>query len=447
VEASSNGRKLHLLGHMCTGPTNHHIGAWRHPDSDVDGVLDAERYENLARLFERGLFDGVFFVDIQYIGGLSEDRPSALVEHGGQLYLLEPLQALAVMARVTRHLGLAATMSTTFNPPFRIARNFATLDHISKGRAAWNIVTSIMDIEARNYGMDRLPPRADRYDLADQTLEACIELWDTWGEGALKLDRESGQFADSKLVRYVNYRGSGIQVSGGLPTPRSPQGRPVFMQAGASPRGRDFAARWAEVVFCSHQEKSLMQEYYADIKRRMADDHGRQPDECRILPSIGVIAAETTAAAEEEAEYLDSLASPELAISMLSIPFGSDFLERIPPDTPVSEIEYDERLSTVGFFKNFVKTRKGDRPATLAEAAILQATTWLSPRFVGSPADVADQMQDLFESECCDGFVIAQMLMPNHLERFVELVVPELQRRGLFRTRYEGATFRENLLS
>lgn len=436
---------MHFVTLLCIGPTNHHNGGWRHPESDGHLVLDPARYEEIARISERGLFDGVFFVDYHFIQDLREDRPSLIVRHGGQMAMLEPLQLLAIMARVTSRIGLTATVSTTFYDAYHIARTFATLDHISGGRAGWNIVTTGNATEARNHGLD-LKERGSRYDYADEVIEACMALWNSWEADALRFDKASGIFADPAKVHYVNYERREVRTHGGLTTPHSPQGHPVLMQAGSSPRGREFAARWAEVVFTVQQEKSLMQAFYADMKQRVRAA-GRDPAHCAILPAIDVIVAETEEQARKEAEYVDSLASMELGLQTLTDLSGAD-MRSYALDTPLADVPVDaERTVSIGLYQNVLSIRKEGRGLTIGEAALLYATTWMAPRIVGTPETVVDQMQDVFESEACDGFVIGTSTSPMGLRNFVDLIVPELQRRGLYRNDYAGSTFRENLRS
>ena len=438
-------RRMHFVTLLCIGPTNHHNGGWRHPDSDGHLVLDPARYEEIARISERGLFDGVFFVDYHFIQDMREDRPSLIVRHGGQMAMLEPLQLLAIMARVTSRIGLTATVSTTFYDAYHIARTFATLDHISGGRAGWNIVTTGNASEARNHGLD-LKARVSRYDYADEVIEACMTLWNSWEPDALRFDKANGIFADSSKVHYVNYEGTAVSAHGGLTTPHSPQGHPVLMQAGSSSRGREFAARWAEVVFTVQQEKALMQDFYADMKQRVRAA-GRDPDHCAILPAIDVIVAETEEQARREADYVDSLASMELGLQTLTDLSGVD-MRSYPLDTPLAEIPVDpERTVSIGLYQNVLNIRKEGRGLTIGEAALLYATTWMAPRIVGTPETIVDQMQDIFESRACDGFVIGTSTSPMGLRNFVGLIVPELQRRGLYRNEYAGSTFRENLRS
>jgi FMN-dependent oxidoreductase (nitrilotriacetate monooxygenase family) len=383
-------------------------------------------------------------VDYQFHQDLREDRPSQVAQYGGQMVMLDPMQVITAMARVTKHIGVTATLSTSFYHAYHIARAFASLDHISGGRAGWNIVTSGNPAEAKNNGMDALKIRESRYDFADEVLEACSALWNTWDADALKFDKAGGHFADPSKLHYVKYEGQEIRVHGGLATPRPPQGHPVLMQAGSSPRGRDFAARWAEVIFTVQQEKRLMQEVYADIKDRVRK-RGRNPDHCAILPAIDVIVAETEKKAQAEADYVDSLASVRLGLQTLSDLTGVD-MASFPTDTPLADIPVDaERTVSIGLYQNVLKVRKNGRGLTVGEAGLLYATTWMAPRLVGTPDRIVDQMQDIFETGACDGFVIGTSTMPMGLQNFVDLIVPELQRRGLYRKEYTGATFRENL--
>lgn len=324
------------------------------------------------------------------------------------------------------------------------ASQFASLDHISQGRAGWNIVTSNSDLDARNFGREQLPDKNLRYDRADQVIEACEQLWETWEPDALRIDREAGVFADADKVRWVDYSGSLVQTRGALTTPRSPQGRPVYMQAGSSARGMDFAARWAEVVFTLQHDEQRMREFRSELRDRAERDHGRSPDSVLVLPSVEVFVDDTTDLATERAAQLDALATPEMGLEPLSQLFGVD-LVGVRLDTPVSQIERVPGRGVEGATQNILARRVHGRELTLGEAALSQATTWDAPRLAGTPEEVVDRMQELFETGCCDGFVLSHAPSPEGLTRFVDLVVPELQRRGIYRDRYEGRTFRENL--
>src|ERR1700716_1855421 len=266
--AMSKTRKMRLVAFLKTGPTAHHHGMWRHPETDND-FLDPAWYEHVARVLEKGKFDCLFFADTLGLFDNYRGTFDAILRGGGQMGFLDPLPVLAVMSRVTQHIGLGATMSTTFHNPYQIARTLGTLDVLSGGRMAWNVVSSISNLEARNFGYDELPPRNLRYDRADEVMEACFRLWESWEPDALIVDKESGVFADPSKVHYVDYVGKWIKTRGPLTVPRSPQGHPVIMQAGSSDRGREFAARWAEVIFTIQRGKEEMAEFYTDIKTGM----------------------------------------------------------------------------------------------------------------------------------------------------------------------------------
>lgn len=433
-------RRMHLMGYVIAGPTWHHNGAWRHARSDAADALDAGRYEHLARVLERGKFDGLFFVDTLALMEFYDESFATVLRYGGQIYMLEPLQLLAAMARVTQRLGLSATMSTAFYPPFHIARAFATLDHISKGRAAWNIVTSTLTREAQNFGRDRLMNPELRYDHADEVVEACCKLWDSWEPDAIIYGRENGIYADPSKVRYAKFEGRWVQTRGPLPTPRSPQGRPVLMQAGLSGRGRDFAARWAEVVFTLQHSKPDMQAFYADVKTRV-EGAGRSGASCAILPGIDVVLGETESIAREKADYIGTLVNAEFGVAEISNATGSNLAGQ-NIDSPVAALDLKEGAR--GMLDVILQGSRADA-LTLREAGQRYGYTRMNPLLVGTPAMIADRMQDLFDSECCDGFILCPSLSPAGYEELCQTVVPELQRRGIFRSDYRGHTFREHI--
>ena len=432
-------RRMHLVAFLKTGPTAHHHGAWRHPEADND-FLDPAWYEHIARLLEKGKFDSLFFADTLGLFDTYRGTHEAIVKYGGQMGLLDPIPVLAIMARVTERIGLGATMSTTFHNPYQIARVLGTLDVLSQGRIAWNVVSSISHLEARNFGQTELAPRDQRYDRADEVVEACLQLWKSWDADALVLDKESGLFADPKKVHRADYDGKWVRSRGPLTVPRSPQGHPVIMQAGASDRGRDFAARWAEMVFALHHGKADMQAYYADIKARMAAK-GRRQEECAILPSVDPIIGETESIARERQAYVNELVHPEVGLALVSTHIGVD-LSRLDLDKPIDDLDIPQ-----GAQGSLDVIMQGTRAEglSLREAARRFATSELCPQVVGTPSSVADQLQDLFESRACDGFILTPTVFPGTWEQFVRSVVPELQRRGLFRTEYRGRTLREHL--
>lgn len=437
--AAVTRRQMHLVAYLKTGPTALHVGGWRHPESSLDDILHPSRYEHIARVLEAGCFDGCFFADLFGLYDIHGGSFDPYVRRGGQISYLDPTVVLPVMAAATRHLGLGATLSTSFHTPYHLARWLGSLDAMSGGRVAWNVVTSATDLEARNAGMDGLPPREQRYDRADEVLEACVALWNSWDEDAFVLDKENGVFADPSKVHYANYEGQWIRTRGPLSIPRSPQGRPVIMQAGSSERGRDFAARWAEVVFTVQRGKEEMREFYGDLHARM-HRAGRDPAECAVLPAVSVVLGETDSIARERADYLDSLIDPELIVASSSSSVGAD-LSRLTDPAKLAEMQGNQGMK--GTEQVLQQAMKAEG-LTLAQAA---ATRHRRREIVGTPSMVADQLQDLFEAGVCDGFVVAPTTFPTMFEQFCRSVVPELQRRGLFRKAYAGRTLRENLRS
>jgi FMN-dependent oxidoreductase (nitrilotriacetate monooxygenase family) len=428
-------RRMKLVAYLKTGPTATHAGGWRHPAAALHDIFDPRRYEQLAHTLEDARFDAAFFADTFGIPDVYGGSFRTYVERGGQISYLDPMLVLPLMARVTDHLGLGATLSTTFHPPYLLARMLASLDLLSGGRAAWNVVTSATDMEARNFGLDALPPKEARYDQADEVLEACCALWDCWDADAMVLDRERGVFADPDKIRYADYAGRWVRTRGPLSMPRSPQVRPVLLQAGASPRGRAFAARWAELIFASGGSKADSIAFTTDIRTRM-DAIGRPQQECAVLNSLGVMLGETEAIAQERLAQLDALADADLVLAHNSTMVGADLGRHHTADA-VAAAQGNAGISGIddGF-----KQRA-------ASAGTSYAATVRKPRSVmaGTPVSVADQMQDLFEAGACDGFTVWPTVSPTMFEEFGRLLVPELQKRGLVQREYAPGTLREKL--
>ena len=429
-------REIHLLAYLKTGPTANHMGGWRHPESELADLLEPSRYEHIARVLEAACFDGLFFADGLGLHDIYKGGFEVRLERGGQISFLDPMMVLPLMARATEHIGIGATLSTTFHQPYNVARMLGSLDILSKGRVAWNVVTSTRNEEARNFGMDELPPRELRYDMADEFVEACCALWDCWGEDTLLLDKESGRLVDASKVHYADYAGQWVKTRGPLTIPRCPQGRPVIMQAGSSNRGRDFAARWAELIFCPQHTKADMLAFYADMKARM-ERLGRDPDDCAILPQITVVVGETESVAAERAAYLESLVDPELVLAASSSALGVD-LSTYSGDVPLEEARRTQGMQ--GSMDRLTSTMKS-KNLTLLEAARRGERDLV----VGTPQGIADHLEDLFQSRACDGFVVSPAVYPGMFEQFCRAVVPILQKRGIFRQAYRGRTLRENL--
>jgi len=428
-------KKMHLVAYLKAGPSASYPSTWRHPAATLDDLFTAERWEHIARTLEAARFDAFFFADGLGIPDLYKGSYDDYLGRGGQLSLLDPMALLPLMARVTQHLGLGVTLSTTFMPAYVIARYLGSIDLLSNGRAAWNVVTTARDFEAQNCGHDGLPPKDQRYDMADEVLEACDALWNGWDQDALLLDKESGRFADPAKVHYAHYKGRHVSVRGPLSIPRTPQVRPAIMQAGSSPRGRAFAARWGEMLFATPATKADALAYRSDIRARM-EAIGRDPDECKVLPSITVVVGETDAIAQEKAAYLESLVDPELVIASSSWSVVAD----------LSKIDTPEALDAPGSNQGVAGHR--DRMMQVArEKGISFAEAVRRPRALvaGSPTTIADMMEDWFTAGAADGFILPPTVFPTTFEEFGRMVVPELQRRGLFRTDYAGRTLRENL--
>jgi FMN-dependent oxidoreductase (nitrilotriacetate monooxygenase family) len=426
---------MKLVAYLKTGPTASHAGGWRHPAAALHDIFDPRRYEQLALTLEAACFDACFFADTF---GIADDYGGSFrtyVERGGQISYLDPMLVMPLMARVTQHLGIGATLSTTFHPPYLLARMLASFDLLSGGRAAWNVVTSATDMEARNFGLDRLPPKEARYDHADEVLEACDALWQCWDEDALVLDRESGVFADPTKIRYADYRGKSVSTRGPLSMPRSPQVRPVLLQAGASPRGRDFAARWAEMIFATSHGVAASVAFRNDITRRM-EAIGRPPRECDVLNSMAVVIGETEAIAREKAAMLDALADDELVLAHNSTMVGADLAKH---QTAAAVAAAQGSAGMRGVEERLEQQARAE--GISYEAAVRKPRSVV----VGTAQSIADGMQEVFEAGGCDGFILWPTVSPIMFEEFGRLVVPELQRRGLVQTSYASGTLREKL--
>jgi len=434
-------RSMALVGFMQAGSTTVYAGSWRHPATE-HGFLTASYYAKLGRVLEEGCFDMMFFDDRLAMPGIYGGSVAEAVRLGARPVKLDLSVVLGVIAGVTDHIGLGATYSTTYYSPFHVARTFATLDHLSGGRAAWNVVTSVNDSEAQNYGFTEHLGHDERYDRADEFLEATTGLWDTWEDDALVLDRQAGVFADPNKVHELGYDGEWFTVRGPLTGPRCPQGRPVLLQAGSSGRGRDFASRWAELIFTGDPDIDIARAHYKDQKERIAEG-GRTPESVKMLPMVYTVVGESHAHAEErERMFLNDLVDPLASLTLLSELMNYDF-SGMDLDNPVTD-ELVESVSGIRGLVQNLRTHIGDH-VTLADLAGHRATLLQGPRFVGTGEEVADQMEHWMESEACDGFVIAATHSPGAYEDVVRLVVPELQRRGVFRRRYGGATLRDNL--
>ena len=433
---------MSLVAFMQAANTSVYAGSWRHPATE-HGFLTAGYYQKIGRALEEGCFDLMFFDDRLAMPGIYAGSVDEAVRRGARPVKLDLSIVLGALAATTSRIGLGATYSTTYYAPFHVARTFATLDHLSGGRAAWNIVTSINDSEAQNFGVDAHLGHDERYNRADEFLEATTALWDTWEDDALVLDRAAGVFADPAKVHALDHVGEWFTVRGPLTVPRPPQGHPVLIQAGSSGRGRDFAARWAEVIFTGDPDIDIARSHYKDQKERIAA-YGRNADSVKMLPMAYTVVGESRAHAEErEQVFLNDLVDPMASLTLLSELMNYDF-SSLALDAPITD-ELIESVSGVRGLVQNIRAHIGGDTVTLADLAGHRATLLQGPRFVGTGPDVADQMEAWFESGACDGFVVAATHCPGAYEDVVRLVVPELQRRGVFRDRYTGATLRDHL--
>ncbi len=434
-------RQMALIAFMQAQNCSNYVGSWRHPAS-VPDFMSPDYYQRIARTLEDGKFDLAFFDDRLAMPDIYGADHRATVESGIRAIKLDPTPVMMAMAAATTHLGLGATYSTTYYEPYHVARLFATMDLMTRGRVAWNIVTSLNDSEAENFGRTEHLEHDLRYDRADEFMEAVLGLWDSWQDGALIIDKASGRFADPDKVRKLDYQGQFFRTRGPLTVPRSSQGHPVLLQAGSSGRGQRFAGRWAELVFAGYPNLELGRKQYISL-RGAAEGAGRDPDSVKIAPAVHVVVGESADQAAEKRATLEKLAQPVDGLTLLCEVLNVDFSTR-DYDAPFS----DQELAAVSWqsLRDRVIAKSGKKnPSTrdFVEASG-RGTLREAPIFCGSPTQIADEMESWFET-ACDGFVIMAAYTPGSYEDFVRLVVPELQRRGLHRRDYSGATLRDTL--
>jgi len=407
------------------------VSAWRHPEIQSDASINISYYQGQARKAEEGKFDFVFIADGLFIN-------EKAIPHF--LNRFEPVTLLSSLAAFTSNIGLVGTLSTSYSEPFTVARQFASLDHISGGRAGWNVVTSPGEGAASNFNKGSHPDHSTRYEIAEEYLEVAKGLWDSWEDDAFVRDKESGVFFDPKKLHRLNHKGKHFSVAGPLNIARSKQGHPIVFQAGSSDSGKNLAAKTADAVFTGHETLEEAKQFYADVKRRAAE-YGRSPDSVLIFPGIGPIVDRTAEEAERKYEETANLGSIEDALQYLGRFFDHHDFTQYPLDEPFPELG---DLGSNGFRSTTdrIKAKAKEHNLTLRQVAIRSTT----PRgdFIGTPEQVADRIQEWFEAGAADGFIIGSNV-PNGLNDFVELVVPILQERGLYRTEYEHDTLRGNL--
>ncbi|WP_308738138.1 LLM class flavin-dependent oxidoreductase [Sorangium atrum] len=423
--------KLHLNAFLMT--IGHHESAWRYPESNLTGTWDVAHYQHLARVAERAKFDSIFFGDGPALQGDIRYRPVGR---------LDPTALLPALAVVTERIGLVATASTTYNEPYNLARRFATIDHISGGRAGWNIVTTAGSDAAQNFGLDEVPEHRHRYERAAEFVDVCLQLWDSWEDDFLIGDREKGRFADGDKIHRIDHEGRFFRVRGPLNVPRTPQGHPLLVQAGSSEDGREFAAQYAEAVFTAQQTLAEGQAFYADLKRRVAA-YGRRPALVKILPGIVPVLGGTEEEARRRENELAELQVPAYGLKQLSGLIGvelteSDLDRPLPPVVDVTAVR--------GMQSRFALVTDLARRENLTVRQLLSRLGGGRGHrtFTGTPEQVAETIEEWFTQGAADGFNVMPPLLPSGLEAFAEHVVPILQRRGLFRTEYEGTTLRDH---
>lgn len=423
---------LHLNAFLMT--VGHHESAWRFPESSLTAAWDVAHYQHLARVAERGKFDSVFFADGPALQGDVRYRPVGR---------LEPTTLLAALATATEHIGLIATASTTYDEPYNLARRFATIDHISGGRAGWNIVTTAGKDAAQNFGLDDVPAHRQRYERAAEFVDVCLRLWDSWEDGFLLGDKVSGHYADGDRIHTIDHHGQFFRVRGPLNVPRTPQGHPLLVQAGSSSDGREFAARYAEAVFTAQQTLAEAQAFYADLKDRVAAA-GRDPSLVKILPGIVPVLGSTEAEAAEREHELERLQVAEYGLRQLANLTGIELteadLDKPLPDGGTDATEVQGAQSRFALVTDLARRERLTVRQLLGRLGGGRGHRTVT----GTPVQIADTIEEWYTSGAADGFNVMPPLLPSGLEEFVDHVVPILRRRGLFRTEYTGTTLRDH---
>lgn len=424
------------LGAFLMAP-GHHPASWRHPSARADLGANFQAYVKLAQAAEAAKFDLLFLDDTVAVKDTSADVGARLSRSA----FFEPFTLLSGLAAVTDRIGLVGTVSTTFNEPYNLARKFASLDLISQGRAGWNVVTSNNEEEAANFSSQKHLAHEKRYDRAEEFIDVILGLWHSFADDAFLYDKNSGIYFDHDKMHVLNHEGQHYSVRGPLNVARSPQGHSVVVQAGASEPGRELAARTAEIVFAAQNAFDDARAFYADMKSRLAK-HGRSEDDMLILPGVLPIPGRTRAEAEDKFAELQDLIDLKVAISQLSHMIGNFDLSTFPADGPLPEIpEANGNKSRQQLLVNMAK-RENLTIAELARRTAGGRGHWL---VVGTASEIADQMEERFKGGAADGFNVLPATLPGGLDDFISMVIPELQRRGLFRTEYEGTTLRDHL--
>jgi N-acetyl-S-(2-succino)cysteine monooxygenase len=422
-------------------PTGHHVASWLHPDAQIDAGTNFRHYVELAQMSERAKFDLMFLADALAVRDGNLEPLSRWPQY---MAYFEPITLLSGIAGLTERIGLVSTATTSYNEPYNVARKFASLDHISGGRAGWNVVTSANISEAFNFGREAHFEHGERYDRALEFTEVVFGLWDSWDDDAFLRDRTTGRYFDPTKLHTLNHKGEHFSVRGPLNVARPPQGRPVIFQAGSSEVGRELAARTAEAVFTPQHSLEGAQAFYRDLKGRMAK-YGRSPDHLVIMPGLNPIVGRTRQEAEEKHRYLQSLIHPDVGLELLSNALADFDLRPYDLDGPLPEAAFSvtPKGSTTSF-RNVLSWAKEEN-LTIRQLYQRFAGARGQRTVIGTAADIVDQMQEWFVNRGVDGFLIQPSHLPGGLQDFIDLVIPELRERGLFRTEYNGTTLRDHL--
>lgn len=434
-----NKKKMHLAQFIMHGPTYHGIAMWRHPRTQQDLPWDRpELYQHIAKVCERGKFDMVFFADLTSISDAYQSSLGPSLRYATQAPLHDPMPLLSWMGAVTDSIGLASTFSISHQLPFYAARTWASIDHLTRGRAAWNVVTSINHNESANYGEDALMEHDLRYERAEEFLQVCYKLWRSWDEDAVVVDRAASVFADPDRVHRIDHVGRFFDCREPLNVTCSPQVGPAIIQAGASPKGRAFAAKHAEAIFSVNHFVEGATKYYTDIKTRI-DNEGRNPDHCKILFGVQPIVGTSEAEAQDKQAAHNELVPAEGGLAILSSHMDFD-ISQLALDDQMGPIDLPGLQSLMRMYSN-----TAGRPMSVREVAKMHGESVSLPQIVGTAAQVVDQLEAYYDTAGGDGFMLSAIYSPGAIEEFVDLVVPELQQRGRFRTDYAGRTQREHL--
>jgi FMN-dependent oxidoreductase (nitrilotriacetate monooxygenase family) len=434
-------KNAHLLAFIQHGVNSHATGMWRNPKDKINWDWTRPPYwQHMARTMERGLFDAIFIADELAPYNNYEGSSDACVKHAVQCPTHEPSTLVPILTTATEHLGVGVTLSTAFEHPYSMVRRLSSLDHLSGGRVAWNIVSSYSKSEWDAYGAS-MSVRQDRYARMEEYMDLCHKLWSSWEPDAIVADKASGIYADPAKVHEVRHEGEYFRCRGRSFVCRSPQGHPVLWQAGSSDRGRDFAAKHAEAVFAVHPTVERMRQYTDDLNQRLYGKFDRRPGSVKLIYGLQTVVAETRSEAQEKHERIKAQIPLEGALAWISGHFGPDF-SKYSLDEHVQNIEIP---GIQGLFESIIYAKNG-APLTVREAALYYAQGMGMPIAVGTPSDIADQMEHYMDEGGADGFMLIATYTPGCFEEFVDLVVPELQRRGRYRKRYPGNTLRENLL-